>query len=159
MKILAYLAAVLMALSSLSFAHDLDHHVSQAQGLSAVHAWTNETSARETFIFVELHNETNEVVELTGARSPLAGAIELVALANRDGRLIFEPIPRLPVPSNGSTSLSPDGVALRASGLVNELVQRSHLPIELLFGDVVIPVHVDVESRGAMQHSHAGHAH
>lgn len=155
------LAMAILAISTPAMAQDHGHdgHVAEAGGLSAIHAWTNATTARNALVYVDIENDTDATVELTGGHAEIAGTVELVALDNANGQLRFEVIPRLPVPPQGHVALEPNAIALRLSKLAAPLEQGATFPIALTFGDIHMDVIVEIESSDATQHSHAGHAH
>lgn len=134
-------------------------HVAEAHGIRLLHGWTNATGDAETLIYVEITNQSDAEVTLTGAASEIADSAELIGLAVRDGALRFDTLPGVPVAPGRELALSPDGLAIRLSGLEEPLEEGDTVEVTLNFdvGDVAMTV--AVEDANARQHSHAGHQH
>lgn len=148
-------------LAAPAFAHDHDHddHVAEAEGIRAIHAWTNATTARSALVYVEIENSSATDISLTGGEAENAGQVELVGLQNRAGALSYVTIPELPVAAGSRMVLAPNGVALQLDGLSAPLTEGGHFDMELHFGETHLDIVVEIESAGANQHSHAGHNH
>lgn len=136
-----------------------DDHVAEADGIRAVHAWTNATSGSAALVYVEIENTSDADVTLTGGETELAQSVELVGLQNSGGELSYVPIPEMPIPAGSEMLLSPNGLALQLNGLTEPLVEGEHFHIDIEFGDVHLDTAVEIESATATQHSHAGHQH
>lgn len=148
-------------LAAPAFAHDHDHadHVAEAEGIRAIHAWSNATTARSALVFVEIENLSDAPVTLTGAETAIAAQVELVGLQNRAGSLSYVAIPELPIAPGTRMVLAPNGVALQLGSLSAALTEGEHFDMELHFGETHLDITVEIESATATQHSHAGHQH
>ena len=149
--------AVLLAAAAPAAAEESDH-LSELDGLRAVHAWTRATDAAETLVFVEIENTGEAAVALDGARAEGLSA-ELVGFRLADGDPVYEPVPSVPVPAGRSLHLEPDGLAIRLTGLPRPLEEGGEMELELLTSLGALDVRVAVEAAGAATHSHAGHDH
>ncbi|WP_185983091.1 copper chaperone PCu(A)C [Aureimonas mangrovi] len=159
------LRASLLSLSlfaTAAFAQDQDghdHHLAEAGGLRAVHAWTNAGDGPDTLVYMEIENRSGREATLTGAHSDVAASATLVGLRNEGGELRMAEIDRMPLPDGSQLQLSPNGLAIRLSAMEGPLARGDSFDLTLTFGDADLDVHVDVEAGNATQHSHAGHAH
>lgn len=152
-------AFVFALIAAPAFADDDHHHLAEAQGIRAVHAWTNATDASTALVYIEIENTTDTEITLTGAESDIAAGAELVGLANSGGTLAYQAIPAMPIPARSEIVLSPNGLALRLTGLTLPLLEGEEFEIELDFNGIHLHAHVEIESASATQHSHAGHHH
>ncbi|MBC8129749.1 MAG: copper chaperone PCu(A)C [Rhizobiaceae bacterium] len=136
-----------------------DAHATSVGSLTIVHAWARAADAGEdTLVFLEIAN-AGEADRLTGAATLVAGSVLIVGLTNAVGEISTSPIGPVDVPP-GAFELDPGGLALELRGLRQPLGIGTEVEMTLSFekaGDVL--VHVEIEARDAMQHSHAGHAH
>jgi copper(I)-binding protein len=158
MRTLALFAAFsLMTLPVL--AQDDHAHLSEADGLRIVHAWTAATSGTEALVYMEIENGTDSLVTLSGAEAPDGMTADLVGFTYTDGIEAWQVLPAMPIASGQHLDLAPRSLALRLSGLTAPLAEGDEIEIEVLFGDLHMDVHVEVEAEGATAHSHAGHSH
>jgi len=134
-------------------------HVFEVAGVEVVHPWTRATSGSETLIFMEVHNTGEETVQLMGAALDEGPTGELVGFRLVDGEETYEPLPGIPVAAGSEMDLTPDGLAIRVTGLQGKLEAAHHIHVTLMTSAGEIPLDVAVESANARQHSHAGHAH
>lgn len=139
--------------------HEHDHHVAEAEGLRAIHAWANATTGSTALVYVELENTSDTDATLTGAHSDIAASAQLVGLENSGGQLTYTPLPLMPVPAGREIVLSPNGMAIQLTGLTQPLVEGDHFEIEFEFDGLHLDAVVEIESANATQHSHAGHQH
>ncbi|WP_127144853.1 copper chaperone PCu(A)C [Pelagibacterium montanilacus] len=139
--------------------HGHDDHVAQADGLRAVHAWTNATDGALALVYVELENTSGQAATLLGAEAMIAEGAMLVGLENVDGELRYAEIPQMPIPAASELVLSPNGLAIQLSGLAAPLLEGESFEIELEFEGAHLDAVVAIEAAGATQHSHAGHQH
>ncbi|MGF1475950.1 MAG: copper chaperone PCu(A)C [Geminicoccaceae bacterium] len=138
---------------------DEAEHVSEANGLRAVHAWTRATDAREALVWLELENERGEPVRVTGAESSLAKNAELVGFQIIDGEGQYVPIEAIEIDAGGEIAFTPFGLAIRLLALAQPLVEGEALEVALVTDQGDLPIEVAIEASDADQHSHAGHAH
>lgn len=139
--------------------HDHDHHVAEAEGLRAVHAWANATTASTALVYTDLENASGHAVTLTGAEADIAASAQLVGLENAAGELRYVPIPEMPLPAGSEIVLAPNGLAIQLSGLTAPLIEGETFEIAFEFGDTHLSATVDIHSATATRHSHAGHQH
>jgi len=142
-----------------AFAQDGHNHVAEADGLRAVHAWVNATTASTALVYADLENTSEADVVLTGAEADVAASAQLVGLENADGQLRYAPIPQMPIPAGSEITLAPNALAIQLSGLAKSLVEGETFEIEFEFGDTHLHATVEIQSATAAQHSHAGHQH
>ena len=157
------LATALLTFAAPAFAedhdHDHDHHVSELDGLRAVHAWTRATSGKTALVFVEIENGSGKDVLLQGGESAHAASVDLVGFKLQDGAPAYVLLPSLPVKAGREVELSPEGLALRLNGLKEPLKEGEEIEMEIEFDAGHLEVHVEVEDADATQHGHAGHSH
>jgi hypothetical protein len=134
-------------------------HEAEADGLRALHAWTRATSGRTSLIFVEIENNSAGTVSIVGGHADWADAVELVGFRLKDGEPTWVALPPVPVKAGTAMMLAPDGLALRAVGVKQALVQGEEHEIEIEFDSGHLDMVVQVEAVDARAHSHAGHQH
>jgi len=139
--------------------HAHDHHVSELDGVRAVHAWTRATNADTALVFVEIENGSAETVLLEGAESAAAASAELVGFQMQDGEPGYVALPKMPIAAGRELVLEPEGLALRLTGLRAPLVRGDEVEVELAFDIGHMDVDVAIEAENATRHSHAGHVH
>jgi len=145
-----------------AFGGEDDHssHLSELDGFSALHAWTQATQDSEALIFVELANEGDAAVLLEGAEADNAATVELVGFALKDGAGVYEPIgAAVPIEPGRELHLEPDGLALRLTGVDGPLVEGTHFEMHLVTNLGELEIDVEVEASDATAHGHAGHNH
>ncbi len=151
--------AVLAAATVVSAEDHDDHHVSELNGVRAVHAWTRSTSGNTALVFVDIENGSDAIVLIEGGHSEDAATVELVGFRLKDGQPVYEPVGSVPVSPGKEMQLAPERLALRLSGLRQPLEEGGEFEMEIVFDIGEIDVHVAVEAADATQHSHAGHSH
>lgn len=135
------------------------HHVSELNGLKAVHAWTRATAEDHALVFVEIENGTDKEVKLLGGEADIAKSVELVGFQLVNGTGVYTPLPQVPLTAGTEMDLEPEGLALRLEGLTGKLVEGSEFEMEIEFDTGHMDIHVEVEKADAKTHSHAGHSH
>lgn len=140
-------------------AHTQEAHLAEAGTLRLVHAWSRATDAGEALVFIDIENKGTDLVSLTGGESALAASVDVVGFQMQGGTGSFVPLGALPIAAGTEMVLSPEGVALRLTGLNQPLRQGETFPMEIHFGDMHAEVTVAIEAADARQHSHAGHEH
>lgn len=139
--------------------HDEDHHVSEMNGLRAVHAWTRETKSGPVLVFAEIENESDKEIMLLGGHSEDAGEGELVGFQLVNGEATYVAIDQMPIKPGTEVHLEPEALAIRFDNMPYPLIEDMEWEIELEFDTGHLDVHVEVGSANARQHSHAGHQH
>ncbi len=139
--------------------HTDQEHLAEADGIRAVHAWTNATDGSTGFVYVDLGNASDYSVTLIGAESDIATSAEIVGLENSGGELVYTPIPEMPIAAGSEVVFAPNGLAIRLSGLTAPLVEGESFEIGFEFDGLHLDAVVAIESTSATQHSHAGHQH
>ncbi|MCD7059843.1 copper chaperone PCu(A)C [Pelagibacterium xiamenense] len=140
-------------------AGDDEDHVSEANGVRAVHAWTNATHANQALVFVEIENASDAEVMLVGGKAENADSATLVGFALVDGEPLYAELPGMPVAAGGHVVLGPNGLAIELDGLSEDLHEGESFEMELDFDFGDLDIVVAVEAADATQHSHAGHQH
>lgn len=158
MRILPLLAALALAAAPLA-AQDGHSHLAEADGLRIIHAWTPATTGAEALIYMEIENGSDSLVTLTGAETEDGLTAELVGFTYKDGVEAWQVLPEMPIAAGQHLDLAPRTLALRLAGLGAPLTRGDEIEIEVMFGDLHLDVHVEVEAAGATAHSHAGHSH
>ncbi|WP_213686000.1 copper chaperone PCu(A)C [Roseicyclus sp.] len=158
MRFLAATISLAFAATPL-LAQDDHKHLTEIDGLRIVHAWMPATSGPDAMIYMEIENGSDGLVTLSGAEAPDGMTVELVGFTYTDGVEAWQVLPAMPIAAGGNLDLAPRGVALRISGLSASLVEGDEIEIEVLFGDLRLDVHVEVEDKNATAHGHAGHNH
>lgn len=134
-------------------------HAFELSGLEVIHPWSRATEADHAFLFMELHNEGTAPVQILGARLPDGSAGQLVGFRMKSGEMGFDPLPPVPVAPGKRLDLTPDGLAIRMTGL-NEPLEKGHhweVVLQTSLGD--LPLVITVEAENARRHSHSGHFH
>lgn len=152
-------AAVLTVMALPAIAEDGHDHLAEAEGLRILHAWTPATSGPDALIYMQIENESDRTLTLSGARTEGGQAARLVGFAYADGVETWQPLPEMPIAAGQYLDLAPRGLALQMSGLTAPLTRGDTLLIEVIFGDMHLDVGVQVEAEDASAHSHAGHSH
>jgi periplasmic copper chaperone A len=158
-RVFATAFAVLAAVTVVSAEDHDDHHVSELNGVRAVHAWTRATGGNIALVFVDIENGSDAIVLIEGGHSEIAGTVELVGFRLKDGNPAYEPVGSVPVGPGKEMQLAPERLALRLTGLTQPLAEGGEFELEIVFDIGEIDVHVAVEAVDATQHSHAGHNH
>lgn len=137
-----------------------DEHVVELDGAEILHPWTRATDGPTAQVFLELHNDRDTPILITGGDAhEMAASVKLMgAPLSAEGEPIL--LPEMPVTPGTALEMAPNGVYLLLEGLETPLEKGAefemHVQIEP-FGEVEI--HVEVEAADATQHSHAGHNH
>lgn len=134
-------------------------HVSELDGMRAVHGWTNATHSGVAHVYVELENTTDKTFTLTGAHADVADEAMLAGFRLVNGEPRHEPIEAMPLDPSSTLVLSPNGLSILLDGLSGPLIEGEHFELYLETDAGTLDVHVAVESVNARQHGHAGHAH
>lgn len=134
-------------------------HESEAHDVRAVHAWTRATSDMTALVFVEIENNADRDIAITGGESGVADSIELVGFQLKDGQPAYIALPPVPIKAGTAMTLTPDGLALRLNGVRQPLVKGEEHEIEIEFDFGHIGMLFQVEDADARNHSHAGHQH
>ncbi|SMX33235.1 copper chaperone PCu(A)C [Maliponia aquimaris] len=134
-------------------------HVFGLGGLEILHPWANATRHDHAALFMEVHNEGAEVVEILGARLPEGAEGQIVGFRMKAGEMGFDPLPAIPVAPGGHIDFAPDGLAIRFDGLTAPLVEGGHWDVILRTSAGDIALEVMIEPEDARAHSHANHAH
>ncbi|TFF20587.1 copper chaperone PCu(A)C [Jiella endophytica] len=169
-KLVTVLAAVLVGFAGVAIAHDVagehgreeedaHHHLAEANGVRALHAWTRATDEKTALVFVTIENASGAEIRLEGAESGVAARAELVGFRLKDGEPDFARLPFVPVKPGHVLILQPRGLAIRLSDLDHPLAKGEEIELEFHFDSGHLPMHVQVEATDAAQHSHAGHQH
>lgn len=154
------LLAAILIVPTLAWAQDdHDDHLTELDGLRAVHAWTRATSGGEALVFAELENLSTDEVLVEGAETAIAAGAELVGFELVDGEPAYTPLPPVPMAPGRELHLEPDGLAIRLTGLLRDLAEGDEFEMHLETSVGELELHVAVENENATQHSHAGHSH
>jgi copper(I)-binding protein len=156
---LAALVALLASLAAGSALADEHAHLTEAEGLRIVHAWTRATREGEAFVFAEIENRGAAERILTGGEAEGAAKGEIVGFGYENGSPVWTLLPGVPVISGGDLHLEPDVLALRLDGLSAPLAEGGHLDLVFVFDGLEIAAEAEIRNADAREHSHAGHSH
>ena len=153
------LAAFALALAPLAVCAEEAAHVAEHDGIRALHGWTRATTRDTALVFVEIENNRQGPVTLTGLTTDIAADARLAGfrLSGRDAA--YEELPAIVLDPGARIALEPEGAAFVLTGLRAPLLDGTHFDATLLFGDVTLPFEIEVLDANARQHGHAGHAH
>ncbi|KMW57817.1 hypothetical protein AIOL_002785 [Candidatus Rhodobacter oscarellae] len=158
---LTVLAAFLLSTAAAPvLAADDEHsdHLSEADGLRILHAWTNATDDDHVAVYLEIENNRATEVVLMGAETEIAKEAHLMAIDPSTGD--ETEIEELPVPAGSEMELAPGGLFIELHDVAKALSEGDEFELELEFGDDLhLDVHVEVEAADADSHGHAGHNH
>lgn len=135
--------------------HDHSEHVAEADGVTLLHGWARATHSSEGFAFVEIRNTGTQHLHLIGAESSIAAQALLVGHSLNG----WIDVPEAEIAPGDQLDMAPDGLAIRLTGLTEELHENDVFQIHLLFEGGELEFDVLVEPANAAQHRHAGHQH
>jgi len=138
---------------------DHSHHEGEHDGIRTVHAWTRATSSATALVFVDIENNSDHDVSVTGGETEIAESVELVGFQLKDGEPDYVVLPPVPIRAGTEMTLAPNGLALRLNGVREPLEQGTEHEIEIEFDFGHIEMFFQVEDADAMHHSHVGHQH
>lgn len=101
-----------------------------AQAVEVVEPWV---SAQQGEIYLTLSNEGSEQERLTGANSPYAASVQLIAVVQLGSVQSVQPLKSLGIPAGGQQQLRPGHTHLRLVGLNQPLQAGQTLPLTLRF--------------------------
>lgn len=134
-------------------------HLSEANGLRVLHAWTPATAkGTDALIYLDVENTSATEAMLQGGTATDA-TLDLVGFSYGTAGDTWTVLPGLPVPARGEVLLEPKVLALRWQAVPMELVEGAELEIEVRVGAEVLEAHVEIGAAAATKHSHAGHGH
>ncbi|TQV71722.1 copper chaperone PCu(A)C [Exilibacterium tricleocarpae] len=97
-------------------------------------------------VFLHLRNTGAKPHQLIGARSKLAGKMEVHTHEHVDGMMRMRPVAQLQVPAYSEVELKPGGHHLMVFGLRGELKAGGVFPMTLLFaGDREVEVEAEIK--------------
>lgn len=141
-------------------AHDDDDsdHLSELDGIRILHGWTTATEEDHAHVYVEIENNRDTAVSLTGAETNLTDQTMFVgAPLNPNDDPVT--IPQIDIAAGSEFDLSPETVYIELEELSAPLSEGDEFDIVLVFGEEEVELHVEVLEAGATQHPHAGHNH
>lgn len=81
--------------------------------------------------YMELANRSSRPVDVIGAASPVASAVELHIVTETDGRMAMRPVARMTVPARGRLVLASGGAHVMLIGLRAPLAAGAEVPLAL----------------------------
>ncbi|SFH34669.1 Copper(I)-binding protein [Palleronia marisminoris] len=144
--------------SPLAAQHDDHDHLAEGDGIRVLHAWTNAGESDEMRVYLEIENDRDAPVFLTGAETEIGGTGQVVGAAMKaDGDPT--PLPGIEIAAGRDMTLSPETVYVQIDG-VEPRNEGDEVALHLLFRDSPeVEIHVETLSPDARTHPHAGHAH
>ncbi|WP_332717960.1 copper chaperone PCu(A)C [Pelagibacterium mangrovi] len=138
---------------------DHDHHTAEVGTISVTHPWARAASAgQSTLVFMEIENAGDADI-LEDIHTDIAASASVVGVSFAGGDQSLQPLEEFEIPS-GDFDFDPAGVAILLEGLTTALEEGDEFELELVFHSAgELPLHVEVQSATATQHSHAGHSH
>lgn len=103
-----------------------------AQGVEVSEPWVRATVAGQQVSGAFMTIQSERDATLVGAKSPLAGSVEIHEMKMDAGRMKMRAIPRLALPAGKAVELAPGGHHLMMFGLTKPLVAGSRVPLELI---------------------------
>lgn len=154
-----FILLVALSLFAIPVSAQNDDHLSEVDGLRVLHAWTPATAGSEALIYMEIENASETLHTLTGAVTEEGLIAELVGFTYIDGVEGWQTLQGISIASGQHLNLAPRTIALRLSSVNAALSEGDEIKVSVNFGDLSLDVHVVVESKSAIDHSHAGHSH
>ena len=99
---------------------------------------------------------------LIGARSPVAGQVEIHDMMHSDGQMKMYKIDRVEIPAQGTVALEPGAIHLMLKGLTRPLVEGEMFPLTLEFekaGEIDVMVMISADHADHKGHNMKKHAH
>lgn len=148
-----------VAVLSLAIAGVADAHDYQAGPIKVGHPWTRATApgAAVGAGYLKITNTSDKPVQLLGATTPAAAAVEIHSMTMDGGVMRMRPIAGgLAIPAKTTVELKSGGLHLMLLGLKKPLVVEDLVPLTLNFsGGISINVELYVEEMA----SAGGHGH
>jgi len=110
--------------------------------------------------FMTLVNTGSEEAVLVKARSRASNVVELHTHTMEGGKMVMRPVPRITVPSKGSTELKPGGLHIMLIGLKEPIAEGDEVHLDLYFSDgsqVGVDAPVKKVMGGMMMGPHGNH--
>lgn len=153
------LATIFCGAARAQDSHEGHEHSTEVGSITVEHAWARAAgSGADTLVFMDIEN-AGEADELVSASTDIAASATIVGVQHgAEGSTTVElgPIEL----SAGDTHLDPSGMAIKLTGLTQELAQGDHFELSLQLEHAgEVHIEVEVEAADASQHSHAGHSH
>ncbi len=146
--------------------HDKDHHdetefhLSERDGVSILHAWTNATDGDSARVYMEIANESAGDVILLGGEAEIGASVALMGAPIRAGEDAPLPLDPFPIAAGTEMDLEPATLFLMIGGLTRDLSEGDEFEMHVELDPIgEIKIHVAVEAGTAKEHSHAGHDH
>jgi len=140
--------------------HDDAHHLAVIGDVEILHAWTNAGTGAEARVYMEIANEGDSAVTLTGGHAEIAEAVALMGASIDAGSTDLVAVPEAEIKAGGEIDLTPDGLFLHLTGLSAPLIEGEEFEMMLDIAPLgEVEIHVAIEAEDARQHSHAGHSH
>jgi copper(I)-binding protein len=134
-------------------------HLAEVAGLRVLHVWTPATPAgSDALLYLEVENRSASEVMLTGAEA-MGQTLDLVGFSYGAAGESWTVLPGLPIPAGGEVDLEPKVLALRWTAVPVDLLEGADLEIVVTLGAERLQAEVEIGTRDAAAHSHAGHNH
>ena len=146
------------ALSAAPLSAEEHDHLVEADGIHILHAWTNAGRQEDMRVYMEIQNNRDTPIFLTGAELEDGTTGQIVGAAMKaDGDPM--PLPGIEIQAHRDLTLSPDTLYVRLGGAAPSQ-EGDEIPLHLSFEDLPeIEIHVETLPSGAHAHPHAGHDH
>ena len=92
-------------------------------------------SVDNTSAYMTLHNTSEQAMELTGAKTPLAGTVMLHTTMNHDGMLHMQHVSSVSIPAQGELVLESGGMHMMLMDLKQHPKPGDEVELTLLFAD------------------------
>lgn len=155
MRLALPLALTLIATPLVAQEHD---HLSEAEGIRILHAWTNAGDTSDMRLYMEIENDRDAPVFLPGAETEAGATGSVVGAAMKaDGDPM--PLPGIEIGAGRDLTLSPDTIYIQFEDAAPR-EEGNEVALHLLFQNLrEVEVHAEILSPDARTHPHAGHAH
>ena len=156
-KLLFYITLIIIISVSNSFSGD-----AVIGDLKIEHAWTRvpPRTATNTSGYLTIHNYGTKSDILISGTSLSADKLEIHTMTLTDGIMKMRPLKNgIPIPANSTIELSPGGLHLMLSNLLEPLTEGQYIPVTLNFKHAgKVTVNLDIAGIGATEipltHSH-----
>lgn len=157
MRFALTLALTLIAAPLVAEEHDHDH-LSAAEGIRVLHAWTNAGDTSEMRLYMEIENNRDAPIFLSGAETEAGAVGDVVGAAMKaDGEPT--PLPGMEIGAGRDLTLSPDTIYIQFEDAAPRK-EGDEVALHLLFQNLhEVEFHAETLSPDARTHPHAGHAH
>lgn len=121
--------------SNMAEAQNIDSGSKKTAPVALARAWSPETipGRSNSVVYLEIHNNSGAVIQLTGVSSDIAGSAKLHESVLVDGMMKMQSVPLLSVSPGETAFLKPGGLHVMLMGLKKSLAVGDSHRLELHF--------------------------